>query len=647
MTKIMKKYPLWRCFVPLAIHEKNTRWKKIATLFVFSYILASVGWSQKVDEKWVEANYDKQEIRIEVRDGVRLFTAIYTPKEEGNYPIMLKRTPYSLNPYGEEVYPGRLGPTDLFAKEKYIFVYQDVRGKFMSEGEFVDMRSPLPPGQKSRKSHIDESTDTYDTVEWLVKNVKSNNGKVGLWGISYPGYYTAAGVVNTHPAIAAASPQAPVSNWFLGDDFHHNGAFFLPHFFNFISVFGLPRPELTQKWGERFKHGHFDGYRFFKEMGPLKNANEKYLKGNIAFWNEVMEHGNYDNFWKSKNLNDKLYNISCPVMTVGGWFDAENCYGALNVYKHIERQNPDIFNILVEGPWVHGGWVRTPGDSLGDISFGAKTSEFYQPEIELKFFNHFLKGKGEMNLPEAMVFETGANQWHSLESWPPVNTRPQKLYFSPKGALSFELPLEQAAFDSYVSDPEHPVPFMKDTYIGMPREYMVADQRHAATRPDVLVFQTEVLEEDLRIAGPFTASIRFETDVTDCDLVVKLIDVYPDSASVNESRSSRVHMGGYQMLLRGEPFRTKYRNSFEKPEPLRPNEVESLEFELPDVFHTFKKGHRIMVQVQSSWFPLVDRNPQTFTDIYSCDESSFQKARIRIHRSSQHASYIELPILKP
>lgn len=583
----------------------------------------------------VRANYTKAEHMIAMRDGVKLFTAVYSPKDSSQkYPILLNRTPYSCSPYGANVYKESIGPSQLFAREGYIVVYQDVRGAWMSEGTYVNMRPQND--RKSGPKDIDESSDTYDTIDWLVKNIPNNNGRVGMWGISYPGFYTAVGTIDAHPALKAASPQAPISDWFIGDDFHHNGTLFLPHAFNFFAGFGRPRPRPTAMANDsRFSHGTPDGYKFFLEMGPLSNADRKYFHGNIAYWNEMMEHPNYDAYWQARNTRPHLRNIKPAVMTVGGWFDAEDLFGALNTYKYVEKQSPGAYNILVMGPWFHGGWARGDGEGLGDVRFGAKTSVFYRENIELPFFNYYLKDKGSLKLPEAYVFETGSNKWKTYEQWPPANTAIANLYLGENGKLSFTEPASQNQFDEYVSDPARPVPFINNIAIGMTREYMVDDQRFAARRPDVLVYQTDVLTNDLTVAGPLTATLFVSTSGTDSDFVVKLIDVYPDDAPDNNPNPSGMRMGGYQMLVRGEPMRARFRNSFQTPEPMPPNKVEKIEYVMPDVNHTFMKGHRVMVQVQSSWFPLVDRNPQQFVNIYAAKESDFQKATQHVYHSSR------------
>ncbi|HSE98799.1 MAG TPA: CocE/NonD family hydrolase [Blastocatellia bacterium] len=595
----------------------------------------------------VKAHYTKHEYQIQMRDGVKLFTSIYVPKDASQkYPFLMIRTPYSVAPYGPDEYRESLGPSDLFMKEGYIFVYQDVRGRMMSEGNFKWM-TPYKP-EKSGPTDVDESTDTYDTIEWLLKNIPNHNGRVGVWGISFPGHYAAQAIIHAHPALKAASPQAPMADNYLGDDMHHNGAFFLPHAFNFISSFGRPRTGPTTSRAPRFNHGTPDGYKFFLEMGPLANANKKYFKNEIALWNEWMEHGDYDSYWQAQNVPQHLKRVTPAVMTVGGWFDAEDLYGPLKIYEAIEKWNPRTYNILVMGPWPHGGWARGDGDALGNIRFGAKTSLFYQEHIELPFFNHFLKDKGELKLPEAYVFETGSNQWRTFDHWPPKDVALTSYHFNSQGRLTLEPPKSETPpmYDEYVSDPDKPVPYISNIAIGMTREYMVHDQRFAGTRQDVIVYKTEPLAEDVTIAGPISVSLEVSTTGTDSDFIVKLIDVFPDDTPDNTPNPMEIRMGGFQMLVRGEPFRAKYRNSFSKPEPMTPGKVTKIEFDMPDAYHTFKKGHRIMVQVQSSWFPLVDRNPQKFVNIYKATESDFQKATQRLYRSRVHSSQLKLRVLR-
>ncbi|MCM3906097.1 MAG: CocE/NonD family hydrolase [Pyrinomonadaceae bacterium] len=623
---------------------------------VYCLVLVAAFWTTAVqavhalDDAEVKAHYLKSEQMITMRDGVRLFTSIYVPKDTSKkYPIMLSRTPYSVAPYGPDSYKTALGPSPLFQNEGFIFVYQDVRGRLMSEGEYVNVRPHKP--QKASARDIDESTDTYDTIDWLVKNVPNNNGRVGTWGISYPGFYVSTGIIDAHPALKAASPQAPIADWFIGDDFHHNGALFLPHTFNFFSSFGLPRPKPTIERPPSFQHGTPDGYRFFLEMGPLSNADKKYLKGQVAFWNEAMNHPNYDEFWKARNIRPHFKNIKPAVMTVGGWFDAEDLFGALNTYKSIEQANPGANSTLVMGPWFHGGWSRSDGDSLGSATFGSKTSVYYRENVELPFFNCLLKDKCDRKLPEALVFETGSNQWRMYDQWPVTNVEKKSLYLQSDGRLSFDPPADRSpgksdGFDEYISDPNKPAPYINGIAINMTVEYMVDDQRFAATRPDVLVYETPLLQQNVTIAGPITATLYVSTSGTDSDYVVKVIDVFPNDSPDPEPSPTDVKMGGYQMLVRGEPMRARFRNSFEKPEAMVPNKVTKIEFTMPDVNHSFLKGHKIMVQIQSTWFPLVDRNPQKFVDIYKATEADFQKATQRIYRSGPYRSQLIVNVLK-
>jgi putative CocE/NonD family hydrolase len=600
-------------------------------------VLALLGSLRAQLDSSGESNYTKQELQIPMRDGKKLFTAVYAPKDTTRtYPILLNRTPYGVTPYGVDRYPSALGPSAEMARDGFIFAYQDVRGRMMSEGEFVNV-APLNT-QKRGPRDFDESTDAYDTIDWLIDNIPNNNGKVGMWGISYPGFYAAAGMIDAHPALKAVSPQAPIADWFVGDDFHHNGAFYLAHAFGFLASFGYPRPKPTMNFNPIFEFPTPDGYDFFLKMGPLPNANTKHFKNKIPFWNEIMQHGNYDAFWQARNLRPHLKNIRPAIMTVGGWFDAEDLFGALNVYRSVETLNPGAHNILVMGPWYHGGWARSDGDVLGNVQFGTNTSEFYRKEIEFPFFRHFLKGAEPPNLPEAYVFQTGSNQWKKEDQWPPRNVKPVNLYLCAEGNLSWDPDSENAAFDEYTSDPSKPVPYTTEITTGMTREHMVDDQRFASRRTDVLTYASDELKRDITIAGPVAPRLSVSTSGTDSDFIVKLIDVYPDKPS--DPKIAR--MGGFQQLLRGEAFRGKYRDSFSDPKPFVPGEITTIEFRMPDVFHTFQKGHRIMVQIQSSWFPLIDRNPQQFLDIYHAKESDFIKATQRVYRSRRTPSYITL-----
>jgi uncharacterized protein len=598
-------------------------------------------------QAYVREHYTKSEFRVPMRDGIHLFTSVYAPKDQSQrYPIMLMRTPYSVQPYGEKSYRSDLGPSALFGKDGYIVVYQDVRGCWMSEGEFVNMRPHLD--HKGGPKDIDESTDTFDTIDWLIKQVPNHNGRVGMWGISYPGFYTAAGMIDAHPALKAASPQAPVTDWFTGDDFHHNGALFLPHAFNFLAFFGHPRPEPTTTSRHRFDHGTPDGYEFFMKLGPLSNANARYFKDDVPFWNEMMAHSNMDDFWKARNLRPHLKYIKPAVMTVGGWFDAENLYGALEVYKKVEANSPGATNVLVMGPWRHGGWARGDGDKLGPIPFSQKTSEFFREKIEFPFFQYHLKDKGTPKTPEAWVFETGTNEWRTYDTWPPKKVEKKSVFLRDKGTLAFEPASEQgsSSFDEYVSDPARPVEYIEQIAIGMTGDYMVQDQRPASHRPDVLVYESAPLAKDATVVGPIQARFFVSTTGTDSDWVIKLIDVYPNrEPSSDSSPALGSNLRGYEQLVRGDIMRGKFRNSLEKPEPFVPGEPTPVNFTMNDVSHTFRAGHKLMIQVQSSWFPLVDRNPQKFVDIAKATESDFQKATQRVYHTNQmpsHLEYLEL-----
>jgi putative CocE/NonD family hydrolase len=594
--------------------------------------------------RFLRRTYTKQEYKIPMRDGVKLHTVVYAPRDRSQrYPLLMTRTPYSAGPYGPGTFRGKLGPSRLFDQAKYIFVIQDVRGCYLSEGTFVNMR----PHRESKKgkTDIDESTDTYDTIAWLLDHVPGHNGRVGLWGISYPGFYSAAGMIDAHPALKAVSPQAPIADWFF-DDFHHHGAFFLPHAFNFFARFGHPRPVPTALSAPRFDHGTPDGYQFFLDLGSLKNVDPRYFRDRVPFWNELAQHPNYDSFWQARNLLPHLNQVAPAVLTVGGWFDAEDLYGALNIYRSIEEKNPGIFNALVMGPWRHGGWGRDQGDRLGNIPFGSKTGGFYRRWIELPFFEYYLKDKGQHGLPEAMVFETGSNRWRRFEHWPPPR-KTRSLYFHAGNKLLFSKPGNAAgASDSYISDPQKPVPFTEDIDQGMTVNYMVDDQRFASRRPDVLVYQTEPFKEEITLAGPILADLWVSTSGTAADWVVKLIDVFPPDTKAPAGFTPTRPLGGYQMMVRSEVIRGRFRNSDEKPEPFVPGKVTQVKLELQDVLHTFRPGHRLMVHIQSTWFPLVDRNPQKYVpNIFQANPADFIKATQHLHRSKEHPSCLHVGVL--
>ncbi|RZK41188.1 MAG: CocE/NonD family hydrolase [Pedobacter sp.] len=601
--------------------------------------------AQETDSAYVRNHYTKVEKLIPMRDGVKLFTAIYIPKDQSKkHPFLMTRTPYTVAPYGEDKYKLSLGTFPALMRDGFIFVYQDVRGRWMSEGVFDDIR---PQTLKKGKKDIDESTDTYDTIDWLVKNVANNNGKVGISGISYPGFYSTTSLPNAHPALKAVSPQAPVTDWFVGDDFHHGGALFLMDAFRFMTSFGVPRPKpITPDKGPKpFNFPIQDNYRFYLEAGSVKNLKDKYFADSIRFWNNLFKHPNLDTFWKARLITPHLTNVKPAVMVVGGFFDAEDAYGTFATYKAIEKQNPNANNILVAGPWFHGGWVRGNGSNFGDLQFGQPTSTYYQENLELPFFKYHLKGEGKFNPAEATIFVTGSNQWKNFNTWPPAETEQKNLYFHPNGKLSFEKVGRTDSWDEYVSDPANPVPYQNGVQSSRTREYMIDDQRFASRRPDVKTYQTDILTEDITLTGPVLANLIVSTTGTDADYVVKLIDVYPEDA-VNPSPNPKgLLMGGYQMLIRGEILRGKYRNSFENPEAFVPNQITKVNYALPDVAHTFKKGHRIMIQIQHSWFPLADRNPQKFMNIYEAEPKDFQKATHRIYHDTNNSSFVTLSIL--
>ena len=624
--------------------------KKI--LFIFFSI--SYGcFSQVIDESYLKNNYNKKECTITMRDGIKLFTTIYSPKNnKEKSPILMTRSPYSCAPYGQDFSP-RLWTTywKNYIRENYILVVQDVRGRWMSEGEYMDVR-PYHANKKTKKD-IDEASDTYDAIDWLVKNVPNNNGNVGVFGISYPGFYSTMAALSNHPALKAVSPQAPVTEWFLGDDFHHNGAFMVMDAFGFYSGFGKPRPKPTTVGRGGFDFPTADKYKFFLETGSLKDLT-KLLGDSIKFWNEIMDHPNYDEFWKARDARRGCNKIQAAMMVVGGNFDAEDCYGAWNLYKAIETQCKNTTNKIVMGPWSHGGWGRGEGSNLGNVRFGAKTSEYYQQNIEIPFFNYYLKQKGKADgVAEANIFFSGSNEWKTFTQWPPKETENKPAYLNAKNKLAFIAPSGDNLFSKYTSDPSKPVPYTEadNALPHRTKEYMTDDQRFAARRPDVLVYETEILNEDLTLAGVVTADLKVSISTTDADFIVKIIDVFPDKFSYDSlyccgEEGNTYLMDNYQMLVRGEIMRGKFRNSFEAPEAFKPGVISTVKFDLPDVAHTFKKGHKLMVQIQSSWFPLADRNPQQFVDIYHCDEKDFISSDIKIFHDKQNASNIVLPILK-
>jgi len=609
--------------------------------------------------EFVREIYTKFEYRIPMRDGVKLFTSVYVPKDvftdAKTYPIMLQRTGYNVAPYGIDQYRATLGPSELFAREKFIFVYQDIRGRFLSEGDYVLIRPHKPV--KNGPKDTDESTDTYDTVGWLVKNVPGNAGKVGMYGISQPGFYATAGMIDAHPALVAVAPQAPVTDYYMGDDSYHNGAFMLAHRFAFYQGFRLrqgdpaPPPAATP-----FQFGTPDGYDFYLEMGSLANADEKYFKHKQPLWNLNLDHTTYDEVWQSRAIWKHLANIKPAVMLVGGWYDTEDPQGLLRQHEFMESHNPPAVDMLVMGPWNHGGFARGDGDRLGNVNFGSKTALYYREKIELPFFLYYLKGRGDGKFPKAYVFQTGMNQWRKFDEWPPAAAKAVSLYLDAKGKLAWQQP-EQAAFDEYLSDPNKPVPYIGALATRVLNSYMTEDQRFAAARPDVLVYRSAVLDGDIQVWGPIAVDLKVSTTGTDSDFDVKVIDVYPgDAVDYNSPAAAATEggapaavaapspMGGYQQLVRGEPFRGKFRKSFEKPVPFEPGKPDRIAFNLPDVGHTFRAGHRIMVQIQSSWFPLTDRNPQKFMDIPKALSMDFVKATQRVYFGGAEGSKITVRV---
>ena len=568
----------------------------------------------------------------------------------------MTRTPYSCAPYWEGNFAEFWNSYQKeYFKEGYIMVTQDVRGRWMSEGEFKDVR---PFNANKKGTEIDEASDTYDAIDWLVKNIPNNNGNVGVFGISYPGFYSTMAAASNHPALKAVSPQAPVSNWFIGDDFHHNGAFFQMDAFDFYTApgfaFGVPHPKPTSVAASSVGYPYHDNYKFFLEAGSLKNLT-KYTGDSIAFWKDLMSHPNYDAFWKARDARNATAKLQPAMLWVGGLFDAEDCWGAWNAYKAAEQNNPGkAFNKIVEGPWYHVQWANHDGTHHGNIQFGSNTSEYYQQHFEIPFFNYFLKGKGDVSqIAEANIFMTGANEWRSFTQWPPADKEDKALYLQSNGKLDWTKPAASNSFSEYTSDPAKPVPYEEQVHFNRTRTYMTDDQRFASRRPDVLVFKTDILTADITVTGNVIADIMTSISTTDADFVVKVIDVFPDDMGYNDiniyAEKDPVNpypMGGYQMLVRAEIFRGRYRKSYENPSAFTPGKIEEVKFELPSIAHRFKKGHRIMVQVQSSWFPLVDRNPQQFVDIYHCDEKDFIKSDIRIYHNGQNASKIILPVLK-
>jgi putative CocE/NonD family hydrolase len=618
--------------------------KKLVALFALCSALFSTAQSP---DNFVRENFTKMDTLITMRDGIRLYTVIYIPKDtKEKYPFLLERTPYSAGPYGDTNYARRIGPNPSLMKEKYIFVLQDVRGRYMSEGINQEVTPNIP--DKISKKQTDESSDTFDTIEWLLKNIRNHNGRVGVYGISYPGFYATACLPDAHPAIRAVSPQAPVTDEFEGDDVNHNGAFFLLDNFSFMNYFGKPRSGPIKDYDSQvFNYQAKDAYDFFLKLGPLSNTqSDTYFNHKSYLWNEYLEHDRYDEYWKSRNIRTHLTNIRIPTLVVGGWFDAEDLFGALHTYSAIESQNPKNNNRLVMGPWTHGVWEAPEWKQYASHDFGSNTSKYFQDSIETAFFNYYLKDKGAIQLAEATIFETGSNKWKTYDTWPPAGIVQTNYYFNSKQVLSEQKENGTGLFDEYTSDPSKPVPYTAGIYGYRNNDYMAEDQRFAASRPDVVYYETPELASDITVTGSILADLQVSMTGTDADFVVKLIDVLPFNEPNFRNAPKGFQMAGYQRLVRAEVMRGKFRNSLEKPEPFDPGRITPVSFTLNDIAHTFKKGHKIMVQVQSTWFPLTDRNPQQFMRIPDAVESDFRKSTIRIYHDAANASKIVLPILK-
>ena len=614
-------------------------------------LLPLLASADAADSAWMAQNYTKREVHITMRDGVHLFTAIYEPKDKKEkHPFLLNRTPYSIAPYGAGNFKAYWNtPYIAYFKKNYIIVLQDVRGKYMSEGEFMDVR-PYNPNNDRTKT--DEASDTYDTIDWLLDSVQNKNKKVGVFGISDPGFYATEAALCNHPALVAVSPQAPVTEWFLGDDFHHNGAFMEADAFNFYSGFGKPRPKPTTQNAPGFQHFTQDNYNFYLRYPTLKDL-AKDMGDSIKFWKDLYNHPDYDQWWEERNARKYVKCIPkhTATLVVGGLYDAEDCFGAWNLYKAIEEKAPNN-NKLVMGPWSHGGWVRTTGEYLGNVRFGNKVSEWYQQQIEQPFFDYYLLGKGDIkNIKEATIFFSGANEWRTFNQWPTPDEHDTRMYLNADGSMTTTASEDGKKHNDYTSNPDKPVPYTEAVGMRRTNEYMTDDQRFASRRPDVLVYQTEQLTEDMTLGGPVTADLFASLSTTDADFVVKLIDVFPDDFKYDTVKDGKGNgkdypMGGYQMLVRGEIMRGRYRNSFTYPEAFTPDKITEVSFKLPDVAHVFKKGHRLMVQIQSTWFPLADRNPQQFVNIYTADKKDFVSSDISIWCGGRHASSIVLPTLR-
>lgn len=599
----------------------------------------------------IKAKYTKLEVRIPMRDGAKLFTSVYLPRDTSrNHPILMDRTPYGVAPYGPDAYRGTLGPSSnpKYIDEGFIFVYQDARGRFYSEGGYTEMT----PHQDVKKNNtdVDESTDSYDTIDWIVKNLPHNNNKVGIWGGSYPGFYTTASCIDPHPALKACSPQAPMTDLWNGDDLFHNGAFMLGANFTFYEGYGrTPRnPELGPDPRYDAPKIGADAYKFYLEMGSVGPGSRKYLPPETApLWNIVMQHPNYDAFWRARDISRHVKRVAPAMMEVGGYYDTEDLAGPWRTFRGIEALAKGTDNHIVIGPWSHGGWGRGDGNVLGTLRWETKSAPYFRDSVEFPFFMHHLKGAEDPKLPKVLVFRSGGERWDGYETFPPKEALLKSLYLQPDGKLGFDAPKGGKAFDEYESDPSNPVPVVgRVDSRGMPRDYITGDQRFASQRSDVLTYVSSPLTSDVTIAGPVSPVLHVATSGTDGDWVVKLIDVFPNDAANWPGDTTGFTVAGYQQLVRGEPFRGKFRHSASIPSAFTPNVPDSLRFTMPDINHTFRKGHRIMVQVQSSWFPLIDRNPQTFVpNIFEASPEDFVKATMRVYHAPAKLSRIEVHVL--
>lgn len=589
----------------------------------------------------LSALFTKTDVMIPMRDGVKLHTEFYTPKNAATpLPILMNRTPYGIAAADKGISSIIYRYSDMIPGG-YIFAFQDIRGRYGSEGKFVMLR---PLHDPSDAKGVDESTDTYDTIDWLVKNVPNNNGRVGLDGISYDGFLVTMGMINPHPALKAVSEQACMGDTWLGDDFFHNGAFRLSYAFEYTALLESSNENFS------FAFDRFDVYDFYLRLGALSNANAKYFHGKLPTWNEFVAHASYDDFWKRLAVAYGLKEPTVPDLNVAGWWDQEDFYGPMATYARLEKSDSKHLNYLVAGPWNHGGWGGGPGKSLGEIPFGSDTAVYFRQKIEAPWFEYWLKDKGTLPLKEALLFQTGSDNWVQFDSWPPREAQTKNLYFREDGKLSFDAPQTDSAdaSDSYISDPAHPVPYRHrpidmtypEDHPGSWYTWLLQDQRFVDNRPDVLTWQTEDLTEDVTLAGQVTAKLFASTSGSDSDWIVKLIDVYP------QKYPDDWKLSGFELMISDEIFRGRYHNSFEKPEPLKPGEVTPFTIDLHTADHVFKKGHRIMVQVQSSWFPLYDRNPQKFVpNIFEANDSDYQKATQHIYRSKRFPSSVEIMTL--